>query len=434
MDIEKSKRVRVNTPDLEQLLKQESSSGRRRRVRNAFMFVVIVTAVIAGYLYWSGEQKTPTIRYVTEPAKTGNLVVRVSATGKLRPTNQVDVGSELSGIIEQVFVDENDRVSRDQLLAQLDLSQLEDKVVRAEASLAAAEAQVMQAQATVDETRSNYARLQRLAETSTSAAPSATELEAAAANAKRAEANLASARSGVTQAKADLQSGRTNMQKASIRSPFDGVVLVRSIEPGQTVAASFQAPVLFTLAEDLSRMELLVEIDEADVGKVDMGQRAIFTVDAWPGRKYDAVITKVGFGATETEGVVTYPATLQVDNPDLSLRPGMTASADITTLNRDNALLVPNAALRYVPPSADTSTVRQRGSLLSSLFRGPPGNDRGQQVTITTDGNRQTLFVLDNNTPLAVEVTTGASNGSVTEITGGELRADMQVITDSFSE
>jgi ABC-type multidrug transport system fused ATPase/permease subunit len=211
-------------------------------------------------------------------------------------------------------------------------------------------------------------RYQQVAELSGGKVPSKSEMDSAEANLKRAEANQASARASVTQARANLQSDETNLGKASIRSPIDGVVLARQVDPGQTVAASFQAPVLFTLAEDLAKMELQVDVDEADVGQVKAGQKAMFSVDAWPGRQYAAVITRVGFGSQVKDGVVSYLTVLEVDNGDLSLRPGMTGTAEITTLTRENALLVPNAALRFTPASDVQPQKKSGGNVMSFMM------------------------------------------------------------------
>jgi HlyD family secretion protein len=196
------------------------------------------------------------------------------------------------------------------------------------------------------------------------------------------------------------------------------------------VAASFQAPVLFKLAEDLTKMELQVDVDEADVGQVKAGQKATFSVDAWPGREYSAVITRVGYGSQEAEGVISYLTVLEVANDDLSLRPGMTGTADITTLTRENALLVPNAALRFTPPTPDSAEKKPGGNVVSTLMPRMPRPEKKVQVT----GNgAPRVWVLQDGQPVPIDVQTGATNGRVTEITGGELRAGMQVITEALS-
>ncbi len=412
---------------LHQLLDSQSKGQRQRRWLWLGMALTIIVG--AGLLFLRTGEEPAGARYATAPAEIGTLVVTVSATGNLRPTNTVEVGSELSGIVDQVFVDVNDQVSAGQVLARLDPAKLQDAVARAKANLAVTEAQVLQARATVDEARITLERYQQVAELSGGKVPSKTEMDGAEANLKRAEAALASARASVTQAKANLQSDETDLDKAGIRSPIHGVVLTREVEPGQTVAASFQAPVLFTLAEDLAKMELQVDVDEADVGQVQAGQNATFTVDAWPGRKYTATITRVSYGSQEKDNVVSYLTVLAVDNQDHSLRPGMTGTAEITTVTRENALLVPNAALRFTPSAPDTGPQKSTGGVVSALMPRPPGQSR--QVQAAVNGAPR-VWVSRDGEISAIAVQTGVSNGRMTEITGGELQAGMQVITEDM--
>jgi len=406
------------------------STGIVTRSRMWLAVAAVVIVIAALWLLRSGGD-AGALSYKTGEVTVGTLVVKVSATGSLQPTNQVDVGSELSGIVEQVYVDDNDEVTKGQLLARLDLAKLQDAVTRSRANLAAAEAQVLQAQATVAEARATLERFRQVSQLSAGKVPSRTEMDTAEANLKRAEANEASAHASVVQARAELQSNLTDVGKASIRSPIDGVVLLRDIEPGQTVAASFQAPVLFTLAEDLSKMELQVDVDEADVGQVKVGQPATFSVDAWPGREYSAVITRVGFGAQAEEDVVSYLTVLEVKNEDLSLRPGMTGTADITTLTRENALLVPNAALRFTPPAPEAAEKSAGRSVTSALLPRPPRQPRKSRNGPSEGAPR--VWVLRDGVPVAIEVQTGATNGRMTEIVGGSLEAGMQVITEATS-
>jgi len=416
---------------LQDILALGGGSGRFARLRGWLILAAVVLLLAAlGYVYLRGNGEAKAPQYKTETAAMGTLVVKVSATGKLQPTNQVDVGSELSGIVDKVFVDDNDQVKKGQVLAQLDLSKLQDTVAKSRANLAAAQAQVMQVQATVAEARATLARFQQVAELSGGKVPSKSEMDTAVANLKRAEASEASARASVTQARATLQSDETNLGKATIRSPIDGVVLTRKVEPGQTVAASFQAPVLFTLAEDLSKMELQVDVDEADVGKVKLGQQASFNVDAWPGRQYAAVITRVAYGSQVKENVVSYLTVLTVGNDDLSLRPGMTGTAEITTLTRDNVLLVPNAALRFTPPTT-SATKKKSGSVVSALIPRPP--QQTPKVQTSSNAGTPRVWVLRDGQAVPVDVQTGATNGQVTEIVGGALQAGTEVITEMLS-
>lgn len=394
--------------------------------------ILAILVLLAGWLSRDNAERTAP-RYKTVATTTGTLVVHVSATGNLQPTNQVEVGSELSGIMDQVYVDENDRVKRGQILARLDLSKLKDAVAKSRASLAAADAQVLQAQATTAEARATLTRYREVARLSGGKVPSQTEMDAAEANLKRAEANEASTRASVVQARANLQSDETNLGKASIRSPIDGVVLSRKVEPGQTVAASFQAPVLFTLAEDLSKMELQVDVDEADVGQVAVGQKAQFTVDAWPGREYSAVISRVGYGSQEKDGVVSYLTVLDVANDDLSLRPGMTGTAEIVTLTREQALLVPNAALRFAPASAPAATPKSAGGVMRFMMPRPPRSEPKPQAQAPTNGGAHRVWTLKDGQLAPIEVKTGATNGRVTEIVGGDLKAGTPLVTETES-
>ena len=353
------------------------------------------------------------------------MFVTVAASGTLEPTNVVTVGSELSGTASAVLVDINDRVKKGDLLVQLDPSKLNDAITKSQAALEAAQAGVRQAEATVAETKSTLTRLQELDKLSNHRLPAKSDMDSAKAAYDRATANLASAQASVAQAQATLSSDKINLEKANIRSPIDGIVLSRSIDPGQTVAASLSAPTLFEIAEDLAKMELQVDVDEADVGQVKEGQDATFTVDAYPGRTYPAKVTRVSFGATTTDNVVTYQTTLTVDNSDLSLRPGMTASATISTQTRNNVLLVPAAALRFSPPAAQAAS--SSGGIVSSLMPRMP-----RQAARQNNGTgAPAVWVLENGAPTQHQVTKGASNGTLTEVSGEGLTAGQEVITGS---
>ena len=414
------------TPDF---LKTDTSSRFSDRGRRWTLIALAGIGAVILFALFSGNGDDASGRYLTEDAVAGKLVVSISASGTLQPTRSVDVGSELSGTLEAVLAEENDRVTKGQVIARLDMAKLRDAVAKSQAALAAAEADVAQNTATLGEARANLERLRRVAELSGGKVPSKSELETGEASYERAVANLASARASVSQAKATLQTDETNIQKASIRSPINGVVLTRKVEPGQTVAAQMTTPVLYTIAEDLTQMELQVKVDEADVSSVQLGQPASFTVSAWPGRSFPATIRRVGLGSTTTDNVVTYKTVLSVANDDLALRPGMTATARIVTANRENALLVPNAALRFSPPT--TSAAKSSGSILSRLLPRPPQPRKQQQAqAVSAPGAARQVWVLRDGQPAAVSVQTGVSNGRQTEITGGELQAGMAVIVD----
>ena len=404
--------------------------GQSRRLRWIGITATALIVAAAAWFFFQSQGSQPTGQYVTQGAATGNLVVTVSATGTLQPTTSVDVGSEQSGTVATVLVQENDRVTKGQLLAQLDTAKLRDAVTRSQAALVAAEAVVAQTTATVAESKAQLARLRRVAELSGGTIPSQQDLDTADAAAKRAVANEASARAAVTQARAVLTSDETNLGKATIRSPVDGVVLTRKVEPGQSVAATMTVPVLFTLAQDLTRMELQVKVDEADVGSVQLGQPATFTVAAWPGRQFPATLKRVGLGSTLTDNVVTYKTILEVKNDDLALRPGMTATASIVTANRENVLLVPNAALRFSPESRAAAAKGQQASFVSKLMPRPPAPPPRRDGASAARAGSPQVWVLEEDNPRAVTITTGVTNGRLTEVTGGDLKPGMAVITD----
>lgn len=402
-----------------------------RKKRGWWVMLAVIAAVgLMLWQPWSGSDAAK-VSYDTEPVTRGDLTVTVSATGNLQPINQVDVGSEMSGTVDSVRVDDNARIHKGQVLATLDTAKLRDQITRSRAALASAEARVLQAEATQTEARANLARLQEVSRLSGGKVPAKAEMAAAEAGAKRADADLVSARASVTEAKAQVSSDETNLGKATIRSPIDGVVLARKIEPGQTVAASLQAPVLFSLAEDLSQMELQVDVDEADIGQVREGQNARFTVDAWSNRQFPAQIVRVGLGSQTKDGVVSYKTILHVTNDDLSLRPGMTATAEIITNERKGVLLIPNAALRFTPDT--TAGKAAEASFVSRLMPKPPATGGRKPRTPGKNGIPKVWVTGADGKPVAVEVKTGATNGQLTEITGGELKEGMAVIVDSVS-
>ncbi len=383
--------------------------------------------------------------YVTEPAGLGRISLIVTAAGNLAPINQVVIGSELSGSIVEVNVDTNDSVKKNQQIAKLDTSKLNQQTERSRAALLAAKARVSQAKATLEEAKAAFARQQELHELSGGKTPSRATMETSRATVSRAEADLESAQASVAGAEAEVRAFERDLEKAIIRSPVDGIVLSRTVEVGQTVAASFTAPTLFTIAEDLRKMELLVSVTEADIGRVQAGQTATFSVDAWPSRKYTAIVKKVAFGSANNQntgngpnnnaastGVVTYSTELEVANDDLSLRPGMTATVDIAIVDKQDILVVPNSALRFDPVAAATigKPDQAKRTLVQSLSPGGGRRWRGgssiPKVASTSDGPR--VFTLKQGEPVEIPVTPGITDGRITEITGGSLTADTPVI------
>jgi len=386
-----------------------------------------VAALLVAALIGSSLRGESAIRYMTEPATRQELVVRVTATGSVQPINQVDVSSELSGTVRRVLVDFNSPVKSGETLAELDTDKLKATLESSRAKVAAAKARVLDAEATVIEKQRELMRKRALANKQFT---STADLELAQAAYDRSEAALASTKADVGVAQADLTLNETNLAKACICSPINGIVLQRNVDPGQTVAASLQAPVLFTIAEDLRQMELQVNVDEADVGNVRPGQQASFTVDAYSDRKFPASIRDVRFASETVQGVVTYKAVLNVDNSELLLRPGMTATAEIKAIEIANALVVPNAALRFSPPAGDAG---QKRSLLQRILPGRPQFRAASKREVASAD--RTLYVLRDGAAVEVRVRTGASDGKFTEILSGEIKeGDALIVSQSISK
>lgn len=406
----------------------------RPRWRRWAKYWVPALIVLLALLYFTRGLGDGSPDYITETVAQRSLDLTVTATGNLRPTNQVEVGSEVSGRIDDVHVDVNDRVTRGQVLARINTDVIDDQIKQSQANLDAARAQVAQARATLNVDAAQLARLEEVYRLSDGKVPSRTELEAAEANVARNRAAVNSALANVASAEAQLSSSVTNRNRAVIRSPVAGVVLARRVEPGQTVAASFNTPTLFVLAEDLSTMQLRVAIDEADVGRVEPEQRATFVVDAYPARRFPAEVTRIDLASNNTanaatgqtgsqqgNAVVSYEARLAVANSDGLLRPGMTATATIATDSTGSRLLVPNGALRFDPEEEEETQ-----NALNPQF----GLDRaGPQASIGV-GSRQRVHVLqDDGTLEPIEVVTGQSDGRLTAVTSSELKAGMKVVT-----
>lgn len=390
------------------------------------VIAVVVLAIAAAFGLWVAKRNGNALFKTVEITR-GDLTIVVTATGTLQPVNQVDVGSELSGTIRSIEADVNDRVTKGQVLARMDTERLKSRVVESRAALDAAKAKQQEARATLTENRNKYERLQAMADKQLY---SQQDTETARATYERSQAALASTEAQIKAAQATLAANQTDLSKAVIVSPINGIVLKRNVEPGQTVAASFQTPVLFTLAEDLKQMELHVDVDEADVGQVQAQQQSSFTVDAYPEKQFKARIVKVHFAPNVEQDVVTYKALLSVNNDDLLLRPGMTATAEIIVRVIEDALLVPNGALRFTPPppKSKSKTGTTRGLLPIPRRRAP----KQQPVVISKPGTprKQKVWILHDDKPVAISVTTGATDGRMTEIKAGDVEAGMVVLVD----
>ena len=430
-----------STAALDQLLGSERRPPWWKRPWLGLLPVALALIVWALWSWQAKQDRLAAPVFVTEPLSRGNLTLTVSASGTLQPVRAVNIGSELSGTVREVHVDVNDAVRAGQVLVELDTARLEDQVLNARAALASARAQVTQAQAALreseaaaQESAAQLARLESVHRLSGGQVPAAVELDAAraaasrsAAAVERAQANIVIAEASVQQAQANLASSETNLSKAFIRSPIDGVVLSRSVDPGNAVAASLQAVTLLTIAQDLRALQLEVNVDEADIGVVQAGQKATFTVSSQPSRRYPGEVRRVAFGASRTDNVVTYTTTLDVDNSDLSLRPGMTATASIVAVERTDVWLVPNTALRFMPQLDEAPAASNR--VLSSMMPRPPVS-APRTVRFDRRGGARQIWVLQDGQPVALSVTAGITDGRQTEISGEGLTEGLAIITE----
>jgi HlyD family secretion protein len=393
--------------DIAQTLGLDDVNRDRKRVKGwGIIAIVGVLVVSIGLMVRNQILNARPSEFETVEIQRGSLSVTVAATGTLKPINQVDVGSELSGTIETVEVGYNDRVKFDQILATLNTDELKAKALRSEAALESEQAKLEVAKATLVETRLKFQRTQELA---AKALASAQDLDNAKAAYLRAQAEVTSAKAQIALAGATLNADQTNLAKAVIHSPIDGIVLARKVEPGQTVAASFQTPVLFTLAEDLTRMVLHANMDETNMAEIKEGQNATFTVDAYPNRKFPAKIISIRNTPQTVEGIVTYETLLSVDNSELLLRPGMTATVDITTHMVEDAMLVPNNVLRFSPPGTNEAAA--------------------PDAALSTD-RKQLVWTLQDGRPVPITVTVGLSDGHNTEVLAEGLKPGLPLLVN----
>ncbi len=413
----------ISPEDITHALGLDPGARKKRWAKRlAYGAVTAFLLAAAGYWYYSADAASGAVAYDTQPVVETPLTVTVTATGTVQPTTQVDVSSEISGVIRTVNVDANSIVRKGDVLAALDIKRLDAQVARARAALAASEARLADANATLAQRQLVLDRQTALSKKGFAATQALDDAVAARAS---AAASVSAAEADIDVAKADIALQEIDIGKSNIVSPVDGIVLKRAAEPGQTVASSLQAPVLFTLAEDLTRMQVEADIDEADIGAVKAGQDAQFTVDAYPGKAFPARIETVQFSPLTTDGVVTYKAVLTVDNSELLLRPGMTATAQIIVEKVGDALAVPNAALRYVPPAPKAET----GFDISRIFFPRPMRRSGPKRE--PQANARSVWILKDGRPLEVAITTGPTDGKLTQIVKGDLAAGDDVITAS---
>ncbi len=392
--------------------------GKSKKSLFRYWWWLIIILGIGFAVFFTMTQSEPIVKYKTVHPQQKDLISTVSATGNLEPTNRVDIGIEVSGTISEVLVDYNDVVKKGQVLARLDTIKLESKVNSAKASLQGAEANLQESKLSMNNAKSELNRVERLFKSTGGNYPSRKEIDTARVLYEKSKASSQALMAQVEQASAVLKSNEDDLKKAVVISPIDGIVLDKLIETGQSVVASMQVPTLFTLAEDLKKMEVVVSVDEADVGSVKKGQSVSFTVDAYPNKIFQGVIEQVRMNSQIVNNVVTYQTVVTVDNAELLLRPGMTVSADITTKVIKNALQVPNSALRFTPPVVE---VKENKGF--NLF-GRPSRKPKTPINV----NDSQLWILEKKEATPINVEFGESDGVNTVVLSDNLTTKTEVI------
>lgn len=414
--------------DTEALLGEGATKPAWKR-KGAWIAAACVVAILCGGYYGFYAKGSDKVGFVTTKTEKGNLVVEVSANGTINPIRTVAIGSELSGIVRDVKVDVNDLVKKGQVLIQLDDTKLQANVQRAKATLQLSNASLAEANATLKEAQAKLARLNEVRRLSGGKSPSKTEIDTQEALVSRAEASVQSAKAKIVDSEEALKAAETDLSKTQIISPIDGIVLSRSVENGYAVAASLQAVELLKLATDMKKLELQVNVDEADVGAVKPGQAAFFTVSAYPDRRFPAELKKVAFGSTKTDNVVTYVTYLEVENPDMLLRPGMTATANIRTVSLKDTLLVPNTALRFKPSDATAQKPASMG-MFGPPMRRSVKKSSSSALGVSGAQSKGSVYVLRDGKPVEVPLIVGYSDGKMTQVVKGKLEAGDEVIID----
>ena len=362
--------------------------------------IIIVLGIVAFFFFRNNGTEVP---FKVEKVTRGEIVSSVTATGTVNAVTTVLVGTQVSGTIKTLFVDFNSPVTKGQLIAQIDPATFEAQVEQAKANLFSARANLEKAKATAIDAKRTMERNRELVSKNLIAQ---SDFDTAETGYETAKASVSAAKAQIAQTEAALKFAETNLQYTRIESPVDGVVISRNVDVGQTVAASFQTPTLFTIAQDLTKMQIDTNVDEADIGKVAVGQHADFTVDAYPEITFRGRVWQIRNAPIIVQNVVTYDVVIKVDNPELKLKPGMTANVSIITSLKKNILKIPNAALRFVPPEKEKIKHAKKGTGIWLLIKGEP-----QRIPIVT----------------------GISDGSYTEVMPGEVREGQEVIIESLA-
>ncbi|MFX4218421.1 efflux RND transporter periplasmic adaptor subunit [Aliarcobacter butzleri] len=412
------------------LLEELESFSSKKRINRKFIYIAIAIIsflAIVLFFIFNGNDKSNKIEYITKKVTQGDLSVVVSTTGNLNPTNSVEIGIEVSGTLKEIFVDFNDEVKAGQILAKIDTVKLQSQVDSSTAALAIAVANQKESQVLLNNKKTLYDRTLNMYKNSGGKYPSKNELDDTRFSYEAAIESLEAAKAKVLQAQSNLKTDKQNLEKASVKSSIDGIVLNREVEVGQTLAATMSAPKLFTIAKDLTNMDLIVSIDEADVADIKKDLPVTFTVDAYPNKVFNGKVKQVRLNPVDTNGVVTYETVVSVDNENLLLKPGMTATAKIITKESKNKLLIPNGALRFKPKMQE-----QKNGGVNLV-----GPNMNRPANVARDLSKKELapiFILENNQPKRVMVKVLDSDGKLTSIESEELKVNDEVIISQKSD
>jgi HlyD family secretion protein len=397
---------------------------RSDRARLVWLCVgLIAVASALGYWRYRVHSRTPEVQYKSAPVERRHIVARVTASGTLSALVTVQVGTQVSGRIQKLYADFNSPVKQGQLVAKIDPALFEASVQQAHANYQSAQAGVTTAEASALNADKQYARTKALHDQNLAAQ---SDLDTAEANVATAHAAIDAAKAAVAQSAASFHQAEVNLSYTSILSPIDGVVISRSVDVGQTVAASLSTPTLFTIAQDLTKMQVDTNVAEGDVGRLEVGMKSFFTVDSFPGQRFLGTIRQIRNSATTVQNVVTYDAVIDVDNTDLRLRPGMTANVTVVYAERRKVLAIPNASLRFRPPVAAVASAVGSAEPHHGHWKGSSGDADVPET--------RTVWVLRAGQPQPAIVHPGLTDGSLTEVSDGDLNEGDQVIVDTVGE
>ena len=391
--------------------------------------VVIFIAGIAGYFFYN---RTPEVSYKTAKIERGTIVSTVAATGNLSAVTTVQVGTQVSGTIQKLYVDFNSRVKKGQAIAEIDPSLFNASVEQSQGNYLSAEANLQKAKITLTDAERTFKRNKTML---ADGIISQGDFDAAETTLLSSRVAVRAAEGAIAQTRGSLMQSKTNLRYSTIRSPVDGVVISRAIDVGQTVAASFQTPTLFTIAQDLTKMQIEVSVDEADISRIQLHQKASFTVDSYPEQTFRGEVVQIRSAPVITQNVVTYVVVVNVDNSDLKLKPGMTANVSVEVSKKDDVLKLPPGALRFKPKTkGDDTKVKGNSDRAGTSGQRPAGGagptGGGKSASGKVKERSQQVYMLKEGKPVATPVKTGIANNGSIELVESDLKEGDEVILE----